>query len=158
MSDLSAKLTWYGGLKFTGTNDNGIKTAIDGDRLAGVGPLEMLIEALAACPSTDVVSILAKMREPLTHLEIEIEADRHPNNDPRYLTAVSVRFDLWGEKLSSERVARSINLSFAKYCSVYHSLRPDLALQAAFRIHLPNEGASGEYQQVELTSEAEMLV
>lgn len=150
MSDIKTKLIWKGGLKFTGTNADGTETAIDGDRQSGASPLELLMEALGSCPATDVVSILEKMRERLSRLEISLEGDRH-SPEPRYLTAVRVRFDLWGEGLNSEKVRRAINLSFVKYCSVYHSLRSDLKLQPQFRIHNSDAAASGDYQPVELT-------
>lgn len=31
MSDISVKLNWNGGLKFTGVNAGGLETALDGD-------------------------------------------------------------------------------------------------------------------------------
>ena len=48
-------------------------------------------------------------------------------------------------------VARAINLSLGKYCSVYHSLRTDLKLQAEYRIHAAGAEASGDYEIVEMS-------
>jgi putative redox protein len=149
MSEMTAKLIWRSGLKFTGVSASGIETAIDGDRQSGASPMELLLEAIAACASVDVVLILEKMRTPLARLEVNLEGDRH-NPAPRYFTAVRARFDLWGESLKPDKVARAIHLSFAKYCSVYHSLRPDLSLQPEFRIHAAGAEAAGEYQVVEM--------
>ncbi len=148
MSEVSTKLVWNGGLKFTGISASGIETAIDGDRQAAASPMELLLEAVGACAAVDVVMILQKMRAHLTRLEVHLEGDRH-SPEPRYYTAVQVRFDLWGDDLSPEKVARAINLSFTKYCSVYHSLRPDLKLQAEFRIHSSGVEAAAPYQLVE---------
>lgn len=155
MSELTTNLEWTkDGMKFVGRNSSGIETMIDGDRQTGASPIELVLEALGSCPATDVVSILEKMREPLERLEINLEADRH-SPEPRYLTAVRVRFDLWANGLDSDKVKRSIGLSFAKYCSVYHSLRPDLKLQPEFRIHDSAAESAGEYEPVELSAVVE---
>jgi len=151
MSDMTARLIWNGGLKFTGVNAGGIETAIDGDHQSGASPMEILLEAIGSCASVDVVMIMEKARTPLARLEISLDGDRH-SPEPRYFTAVRARFDLWGDGLKPDKVARAINLSFAKYCSVFHSLRPDLKLQPEFRIHAAQAEAVGEYQSIEMAA------
>jgi putative redox protein len=149
MSDLTVKLNWDGGLRFTGVNAGGIETAIDGDRKSGASPVELLLEALGACVSVDVVLILQKMRAPASKFEVTLEADRH-QTEPRYLTNARMSFDVWGEGVAPDKLVRAINLSISKYCSVYHSLRDDLKLQSLFRIHATGAEASGDYQVVEM--------
>lgn len=149
MSDLTAKLNWDGELRFTGVNAGGIETVIDGDKQAGATPVELLLEALGACSSIDVVTILKKVRTPAAKFEVTLEADRNPT-EPRYLTAVKMMFDVWGDEIAPEKLVRAINLSISKYCSVYHSLRDDLKLQPLFRIHATGTEASGDYQEVEI--------
>jgi putative redox protein len=151
MSDLTVKLSWNGGQRFTGVNANGLETVIDGDRQSGASPVELLVEALGACSAIDVVLILEKMRAPATKLEITLDADRH-SPTPRYVTVAQMRFDVWGDGIKPEKLARAINLSISKYCSVYHSLRDDLKLQPQFRIHPTGAEASGEYQTVEMAA------
>jgi len=80
---------------------------------------------------------------------VTLEADRH-RTEPRYLTSARMSFDVWGEGVNPDRLARAINLSISKYCSVYHSLRDDLRLQPQFRIHATGSEASGAYQVVEM--------
>jgi putative redox protein len=149
MSDMTVKLNWSGGQKFTGLNASGVETVIDGEHLAGASPVELLLEALGACASVDVVVILEKSRTPATRYEVRLEADRH-TPEPRYLTAVRMFFDVWGEGIKPDKLARAINLSIGKYCSVYHSLRDDLKVQPLFRIHASGADASGDYQSVEM--------
>jgi putative redox protein len=149
MSDLTVRLNWDGGLRFTGVNAGGIETAIDGDRQSGASPVELLLEALGACVSVDVVLILQKMRAPASKFEVTLEADRH-QTEPRYLTNARMSFDVWGEGVAPDKLVRAINLSISKYCSVYHSLRDDLKLQSQFRIHATGAEASGDYQVVEM--------
>jgi putative redox protein len=112
----------------------------------------MVLEALGTCPAVDVVTILAKMRESLKRLEITVDAERN-NEPPRYIKSARVYFDLWGEDLNPEKVVRAIDLAFTKYCSVFHSLRDDLILLTAFRLHPVGAEAAGEYTPVELTPE-----
>src|SRR5262245_10978859 len=131
MSDMTVKLNWNGGQKFTGVNAGGLETVIDGDGLAGASPVELLLESLGACAAVDVVVILEKSRTPATKFEVRLEADRH-SPAPRYLTEVRMLFDVWGECIKPAKLARAINLSIGKYCSVYHSLRDDLVVQPQF--------------------------
>ncbi len=149
MSDLTVKLNWNGGMKFTGVNAVGLETVIDGDKQSGATPVELLLESLGACVSVDIVVILEKSRTPATKLEITLEGDRH-TPEPRYLTGVLILFDVWGDAINPDKLARAINLSISKYCSVYHSLRSDLKLQPRFRIHITGEEATGNYQAVEM--------
>jgi putative redox protein len=151
MSDVAVRLNWIGGSKFTGVNAGGVETAIDGDKQQGASPVELLVEALAACVSIDVVAILEKMRTPATKFEVTTEGNRH-SPEPRYLTDARMRFDVWGDEISPTKLARAIKLSIGKYCSVYHSLRSDLKLQPEFRIHETSEEAAGEYRAVEMAA------
>ena len=149
MSDLTVKLNWNGGLRFTGVNAGGIETAIDGDSQSGASPVELLLEALGACVSVDVVLILDKMRAPASKVEVTLEAGRH-RTEPRYMTSALMSFDVWGDGITPDKLVRAINLSISKYCSVYHSLRDDLKLQSQFRIHATGAQASGDYLVVEM--------
>jgi putative redox protein len=148
MSDLTVKLNWNGGSRFTGMNAGRIETAIDSDKQFGASPAELLLEALGACASVDVVSILEEMRTPVAKFEVTVEAD-HYRTGPSYMTSARMLFDLWGDGINLDKLVRAINLSISK-CSVYHSLRDDLKLQTLFRIHATGAEASGDYQMVEM--------
>jgi putative redox protein len=147
VSKVSVQLEWNGGLKFTGTNARGQAIVLDGDKEAGASPVELLLEALGACAAVDVVVILDKVRTPATKLTVTVEGERH-SPEPRYFTDARLRFDVWGADINPDKLARAINLSLSKYCSVYHSLRADLKVQSEFRIHAPETEAGGEYQFV----------
>jgi putative redox protein len=149
MGDLTVKLNWNGGSRFTGMNLGGSKTAIDCEKQFGASPLELLLEALGACASVDVVSILEKMRTPVTKFEVILEADRHLA-EPRYLIDARMLFNVWGDGVTPDTLVRAINLSISKYCCIYHSLRDDLKLRPQFRIHATGAEASGDYVAVEM--------
>lgn len=149
MGNVTTKVTWNGKLRFTGTNAKGHETVMDGDTQAGPSPVEILLEALAACAAVDVVLILEKSRTPAQKLEVTLTGNRH-EPEPRYYTDAVMRFDIWGAAIRPETVTRAINLSITKYCSVYHSLRADLKVQPEFRLHAPEAEAAGDYHVVEM--------
>ncbi len=149
MSDITAKLIWQNGLAFKGISQTGHETVLDGDRQTGASPMDLLLEAVGSCSAIDVVMILDKQRTPATRFELSLESDRH-SPEPRYYTAIRIKFDVWGDGLQPDKVTRAISLSFAKYCSVFHSLRKDLKLTPEFRIHAAGAEAAGEYQTVQI--------
>jgi putative redox protein len=88
---------------------------------AAPGPMEMLLGALGACSSIDVVSILAKKRQKLTSLEVVISGER-ASTPPTVWTKIDMVYRLAGE--IEEKAARdAIELSQTKYCSVAAMLR-----------------------------------
>lgn len=149
MADVITSITWEGGLKFTGRNAKGHTTVFDGKTLDAASPVEILLEALGACAAVDIVVVLEKRRTPATRIEVTLEGDRH-SPEPRYFTEVRPRFDVWGNGINAAAVARALRLSFTRYCSVYHSLRSDLVVQAAFRVHAAETEAAGEYEALEM--------
>jgi putative redox protein len=86
-----------------------------------------LLLAAAGCSGADVVSILEKMRAGLTSLRIEVMGTRREALPRRY-AAIHFVFHLSGGALDESRARRAIDLSLEKYCSVVHSLAPDIAI------------------------------
>ena len=123
-------LTWEEGLRFTGGAPGGPSTSIDGDNGAAPGPMLTLILAAASCSGSDVVVILQKMRVQLRQLRIEASGVRR-EQEPRRYTAIHLDYHLAGEGLDQAKATRAIDLSLEKYCSVIHSLAPDIAITYA---------------------------
>jgi putative redox protein len=126
-----AELTWTEALRFDVTSAR-ISTAIDGDSTTAASPVQMLVIALAGCMSADVVDIVRKGRHALTGFRAEITATRAPEPPTRIVSA-NLLFHLQGT-VPPAAVERAITLSRDKYCSVWHSLRPDIQLTTAFDI------------------------
>jgi putative redox protein len=83
----------------------------------GPRPSELVGAALAACTGMDVISILRKKRQPVTHYEIRVsglQGDEHPHAFSRF----DVVHVVDGAGIDPEAVRRSIELSATKYCSV----------------------------------------
>jgi putative redox protein len=128
-----ASVVWSGGLVFKGGESGGPETTVDGDNAAAPGPMLTLLLAAASCTGSDVVDILAKMRVALHELRIEIAGDRREEHPRRY-TAIRIDFHLRGDGLDKDKAARAIDLSIQKYCSVLHSLAPDISITHGFTL------------------------
>ncbi len=125
-------LVWTEGLKFETETANGRKLTLDGDSKESFSPTEALLSALGGCMAIDVVLILRKMREDLQGLRVRLEGERR-SESPRYFQSAALRFSLRGG-VDPGKAQRAIDLSRDKYCSVLHTLRPDLNLTTSFEI------------------------
>lgn len=126
MSDLSVEVRWEEGLRFEGAGRGGQPVTLDSAAAAGPSPMEAMLMGLAGCMGVDVVDILAKMRIPPSALEVRVEGDRRAE-PPRRLTAVRMVFRVDGVAPDDRpKLRRAVDLSRDTYCSVLHSLRPDL--------------------------------
>lgn len=137
------KLDWKGKMAFEASMPDGTGFRMDtnpdsGGESSGASPVEALLASIAACTAMDVVAILRKMRHEPTSYRIEIEHERTPAGEfPRPITAVTLRHVLEGEGLDPEAVARAIELSDTKYCSVMATLRFGPKVASEFRIDSP---------------------
>src|SRR5262245_50948515 len=120
---LKAELVWSDGLQFRATAGSSA-TVVDGDGAAGPSPMQLAAFALAGCMAADVVAIVEKGRHSLTALRVSLTGERAPD-PPRRFTRISIHFHVSGA-VPSEAIERAITLSHEKYCSVWHSMRPDI--------------------------------
>jgi len=89
--------------------------------------MDTLLLACAGCAGADVVSILKKMKQNLESVSIEIAGERRAEHPKRY-TALKYLFRFGGAGLDRAKAERAVALSLEKYCSVLHSLNPDIQL------------------------------
>lgn len=80
--------------------------------------------------TTDVVDILVKGRHPLTALHSHLVAGRAAD-DPHRFVSMTLHFTING-LVPPEAIERAIALSRDKYCSVWHSMRRDIAFTVTF--------------------------
>jgi putative redox protein len=128
-----ANLTWQQDLRFVGAAPETPAITIDGDNAVGPGPMLTLLLAAAACSGSDVVLILQKMRVRLGELRIEVTGVRR-EEEPRRYVALHLDYRIAGEGLDEGKARRAIDLSLEKYCSVIHSLAPDIAITYALSL------------------------
>jgi len=119
----TARVQWVGKERFVAQAPSGHMVALDSDRSSNgaPGPMELLLIALGACTATDVIAVLAKKRQKLDSLEVEVSGERAAE-PPTVWTKLEVVYKLRGE-LDEKAVEHAIALSEEKYCSVSATLR-----------------------------------
>ena len=123
MAIKTASITLDGeGLRFVGSVGSGHQIILDdGAGDTGARPAELIPIALAGCTAMDVISILRKKRQDVRGYSVEsvgVQMDGHPNA----FTRIDVTHIVTGVGLDAVAVARAIELSATKYCSVGSTL------------------------------------
>jgi putative redox protein len=122
------RLDWLGkGMRFRAVGIEPATPAVelDGDGKSGPSPMITLLFAAGACSASDVVSILEKMRVQLAQVSVEVRGQRR-EEEPRRYVAVHYRYLISGDGIEQAQAERAVTLSLEKYCSVVHSLAPDI--------------------------------
>ncbi len=112
----------------------------------GPRPMELVLVALAGCTAMDVLSILRKKRQPLEGFAMEVRGERAPEH-PRVYTDIDLLYIVKGN-VDPQAVARAIELSATKYCSVSAMLSKTARIRYRYRIEPTAPGAApieGEY-------------
>lgn len=130
-----ARLTWVEGEQFVGIDESNhsvvLSTQGEGNGV-GMKPSDLLLIALAGCTAVDVVRIIAKGRQTLKGMKIDVRADQAPD-PPWAYRSIHLHYRLAGD-LSTEVVERAIELSEKKYCAVSASLRPQVEITTSYEI------------------------
>jgi putative redox protein len=126
------------GLSMIGRTDSNHWVAMDGPAAfggsdAGTRPKELVLLALGGCTGSDVISILKKKRAEVDNLEIRLTAEQAEEH-PRVFTKIHVEYVVTGHDVRPEEVARAIDLSETKYCSVSAMLRASVEITHSYRI------------------------
>jgi putative redox protein len=123
--------------KFLATGYSGAKVVFhnpaEGEVREGPSPFEAVVLAAGGCTAFDVVDILRKKREPVESFRIEIESQR-AKGPPAVLEKLHLTYVLKGPRKEAN-VARAIELSQEKYCSVSIMLkRAGVEVTTSFRV------------------------
>jgi putative redox protein len=128
------RLSWTGeGLVFRGGPDGGPVATLDSDGKQGLSSTHYLLFALAGCMAVDVKMILEKSRVPLESIEVNAEGER-AETPPRKFVRIRLTYEVKGPLEEHEkRLQNAIDLSRDKYCSVMHSLDPNIEIDIRVR-------------------------
>ncbi|MEK6334458.1 MAG: OsmC family protein [Acidobacteriota bacterium] len=131
----SATIQFAGDELFVGITPSGHAQVIETntDRSVAASPMELLLIALGSCTGVDVISILKKQRQDVTDYRIEVRGERR-EEFPRSYTRLEVKHILRGRNLAEQAVARAVELSDQKYCSVAATLRGTAEIVTSFEI------------------------
>jgi len=134
-TDKKATIYFAGNDLFVGLTPSGHAQAIETDssRSSAATPMELLLIALGACTGIDVISILKKKRQQVTDYRIEVSGERR-DESPRSYARLEVKHIVTGHHLSEQAVARAIELSDQKYCSVAATLRGGAEIITSYEI------------------------
>jgi putative redox protein len=125
---------WVHEKQFVGTDSHGQSIVLNGDETSGgVRPSQVLLIALGACSSVDVVEILLKKRMPLELLEVTVTGDQE-EEPPWPFHKIHLAFLLKGKGLTEKAASQAIQLSEEKYCSVAATVRGKAEITTSFEI------------------------
>lgn len=99
---------------------------------AGLKPSDLLLLSAAACSAYDVVAILRKQREPLAGLEVKCTGEQAPE-PPYAFTSIHLHYRAQGA-IKERNLARAIELSETKYCSVVNTLKAAVPISSDYEI------------------------
>ncbi len=111
---------------FTATDADGHPTHFD-SKLAANGPqaaqpMDVALQATAACSAMDAVSILRKKRRTVTGFHVTATAERQAEH-PRVFTSVHLHYVLTSPDAKEKDLDRSLELSLTTYCPMVALLR-----------------------------------
>jgi putative redox protein len=114
----TAVVKWEGREEFLAVLPSGVAVPFDAGSAHknGGAPMEMLLGALGACTSVDVIMILEKKRQKVASLEVSVSGER-ASEPPAVWTKIEIVYRISG-KLEEKAVRDAIELSQNKYCSV----------------------------------------
>lgn len=131
MSSPTLSLDWMGDLRFE--NSAGSPAIqLDSGAEGVTSPPQALAYATMCCMAMDVVHVLKKGRHDLKALRVTFDGERATEHPRRY-TAMHIRFEVTGD-VPEGAVARAIELSHEKYCSVSNTLRTDIDFKTSFTV------------------------
>jgi putative redox protein len=114
---MEATVTWVEDRRFVGSASSGHGIVVDGSSVKqGSSPMELLLIGVAGCTAVDVLSILEKKRQAVSHLAVLARAER-ADSPPRVFMAIELEYHVRGHNVSPKAVEDAIRLSKAKYCS-----------------------------------------
>jgi putative redox protein len=102
--------------------------------MKGIGPMRAVLTALGACTGMDIVAILKKRKQKLTHLKVFLSGGRPKYGLPKPWTSIHIKYVLSGEKLDKRFIEEAIKDSTEKLCSVGASLSPTAKITHSYEI------------------------
>jgi len=125
---IEARAIWTDEERFLGEATSGHAIVVDASsEKSASSPVELVLIALCACTSVDVVGILKKKREPFTSLEVRAIAERREEH-PRIFTAIKLIYRVGG-KVTHKAMEDAVRLSKDKYCSVSAMLQASAKIE-----------------------------
>jgi putative redox protein len=125
-------------MAFRAVTDTGHQLVMDaalevGGTDTGPRPIELLLVGLGGCTGMDVISMLRKMRQAVTHYEIQVSGERAADH-PKIYTTIRVEHVVRGRNVDLESVKRAVELSATRYCSAAAMLGRAARIDETYRV------------------------
>ena len=138
---METTIEWLGEASFKATSGSGHSVQMDGPpdhggNNLGPRPMELVLMGMGGCAAFDVVHILRKSRQQVSHCVAQIQAERAAT-EPKVFTRIHLHFVLSGEALDPAKVERAIHLSAEKYCSASIMLGKTAEITHDFEVKTP---------------------
>lgn len=135
---MSIKVEWQGKKAFEATSSTGHKVMMDaspevGGEDRGSRPMELLLMGLGGCSGIDVTMMLEKGKQAVKGCDMEITSER-ADGVPAVYTKINLHFKVTGTDLNEKKVARAVELSAEKYCSVSKMLEKTAEMTHSYEI------------------------
>ncbi len=133
------RAVWKKDLTFTGLNASGGTVQMGPlDNAPGIGPMQLLLTALAGCTGIDIASILQKKHVDFSDLQVKVQGKR-ADDYPKIWTDIHVTYLIWGNDIRKSDLEQAIRLSEEKYCSVSLMLKKASNISSEYKILKPGE-------------------
>ena len=119
--------SWQDGMSFV-NNIDGFTNIVDASKEfgwndRGPSPKKLILIVLVGCTGMDIVSLLQKMRESLSSLELKIEAEMTDEHTKVY-SDILIRYVFKAsDNLDKAKVEKAVNMSQETYCGVAAMLK-----------------------------------
>ena len=135
----TAELTLTSGMHFDVDTGTGRTIAFDDVAEGGLGPVETVLAALAACAAMDVISIALKKRQSVVTYRVHARGEKR-DEYPQIYTRIDLVHEVVGSSIASEAIKRCVELSATKYCPVSAMLSSGATeIHHAYRIVRPGQ-------------------
>lgn len=114
---MKAEVKWVEDLKFVGKTDKKQEITFGAGDSTIFSPMEMVLMAAGGCSSVDVVDGLKTAGQKVASVNAKLTTERR-ETAPRIFTQVNIHFEVSGDALDPEIVAKVAADSLEKYCSV----------------------------------------
>jgi putative redox protein len=92
-----------------------------------------MLLGMGGCTAFDVMHILKKSRQEVDDCVAELDATR-ADTDPKVFTKIHVHYVVKGKNLDKKKVARAVDMTAEKYCSVSIMLAKSVDVTHDFEI------------------------
>jgi len=115
---LNAVVKWLGeGVAFEGTTPEGVKFVMAGPaemnngKVLGPKPIEILLHAVAACTSVDIIAMLQSKGAQISEYEVIVSGERGAVA-PKPIEEMKLSYNIKGKGMTSEMIEDVIKIAF----------------------------------------------